>query len=190
VSALRLGPASITVFLALSAGCAHAPRGTALRDDPTADSLAAGMGDNVRQMVTEVRAATARFRDIDSAVAAGYPREVARCYVDSMGAMGYHHVNRALADSTLDVWHPEILLYERGDDGAYRLTAVEYIVPYRIWAANSDSIPTVHGQRLHHVDEVNTWGLHVWAWKRNPAGLFANWNPDVHCPPGTPLGLR
>ena len=23
--------------------------------------------------------------------------------------------------------------------------------------------------------------LHVWAWKDNPNGTFANWNPDVSC---------
>jgi hypothetical protein len=31
---------------------------------------------------------------------------------------------------------------------------------------------------LHHYD------LHVWLWKKNPAGLFSATNPDVKCPPG------
>ena len=49
------------------------------------------------------------------------------------GAMGYHHVNRALVTKNLEVEHPQILLYERTPDGKYNITAVEYIVPYRLW---------------------------------------------------------
>jgi len=25
------------------------------------------------------------------------------------------------------------------------------------------------------------WALHVWAWRENPSGLYANWNPKVSC---------
>jgi len=25
------------------------------------------------------------------------------------------------------------------------------------------------------------YDLHVWAWQANPAGTFAEWNPNVHC---------
>ena len=25
------------------------------------------------------------------------------------------------------------------------------------------------------------YSQHVWAWKRNPAGPLAMWNPNVHC---------
>jgi hypothetical protein len=28
------------------------------------------------------------------------------------------------------------------------------------------------------------YDLHVWLFKPNPAGVFASWNPRVHCPPG------
>ncbi len=59
-------------------------------------------------------------------------------------------------------------------------------MPYRLWPADSDSIPTVRGQRLHRVDEVSVWGLHVWLWKENPAGLFADWNLTVSCPRARP----
>jgi len=24
--------------------------------------------------------------------------------------------------------------------------------------------------------------LHVWIWRENPSGMFADWNPTVHCP--------
>jgi hypothetical protein len=26
------------------------------------------------------------------------------------------------------------------------------------------------------------YSLHVWVWKHSPAGMFAMWNPTVHCP--------
>jgi hypothetical protein len=31
------------------------------------------------------------------------------------------------------------------------------------------------GMPIHH-------DLHLWLWKHNPSGLFAMWNPRVHCP--------
>jgi hypothetical protein len=30
-------------------------------------------------------------------------------------------------------------------------------------------------------DHFDFWALHVWAWRRNPAGLFADWNPNLEC---------
>ena len=29
---------------------------------------------------------------------------------------------------------------------------------------------------------IKHYDLHVWLWKKNPAGLFAPTNPDVRCP--------
>ena len=26
------------------------------------------------------------------------------------------------------------------------------------------------------------WYLHVWAWRKNPEGMFADFNPAVQCP--------
>lgn len=30
-------------------------------------------------------------------------------------------------------------------------------------------------------EALNIWYIHVWAWKRKPLGLFADWNPMVKC---------
>ena len=47
--------------------------------------------------LARLRTAIRPFQVLDSAVAAGYPREVAQCLVhEHHGAMGYHHVNRRL----------------------------------------------------------------------------------------------
>jgi len=58
---------------------------------------------------------------------------------------------------------PQILLYERFPSGEYRLNAVEFIIPYRLWAPDSVA-PILMGQRLHHEDNLKIWYLHVWAW--------------------------
>jgi hypothetical protein len=153
-------------------------------DDAVTARLARGFPGEVRDGVARVRAATARFHNLDSAVAAGYPREVARCLADlHHGAMGFHHLNRALLDAQIEVERPEILLYERHDDGSYTLNGVEYIVPYSRWPRDSVA-PTVLGQSLLRSDDLRLWYLHMWAWKENSLGLFANWNPAVTCPAG------
>jgi hypothetical protein len=133
--------------------------------------------------LARLRAATRSFQNLDSAVAAGYVRDVPDCLVhEHHGAMGYHHANRALADAKVDVEHPEILLYERAPNGAYRLNGVEFIVPYRAWPRDSIA-PIVFDQHMKHEDNLNIWYLHVWAWSDNPDGLFADFNPLVHCSP-------
>lgn len=132
--------------------------------------------------LARLREATRPFHSLDSAVAAGYVRDVPDCLVhEHHGAMGYHHVNRALADAKADVEHPEILLYERLPNGDYRLNGVEFIVPYRAWPRDSTP-PVLMGQRLKHEDNLNIWYLHVWAWSDNADGLFADFNPAVQCP--------
>lgn len=129
-----------------------------------------------------LRNATRPFRNLDAAVAAGYAPAVADCLVhEEHGAMGYHHVNRALADARVETDRPEILLYERLPNGEYRLNGVEYIVPYRAWPRDSTP-PVAFGQTMRHEDNLQLWYLHVWAWTENRDGLFANFNPAVQCP--------
>lgn len=135
----------------------------------------------IRRDLDRVRAATSSFRVLDSAVAAGYARDVPRCLAHAHhGAMGYHHANRALMDARVDVERPEILTYTRTEDGQYRLTGVEYVVPYS--AVPRDATPpSVMGQSLRPSDALKIWYLHAWIWEKNPSGLFADWNPNVKC---------
>ena len=83
-------------------------------------------------------------------------------------------------DARVEVEKPEILLYERRGD-QYALNGVEYIIPFTRWPRDSVT-PTVMGQPLRRNEELKLWYLHMWAWTRNPAGLFADWNPEVRCP--------
>jgi hypothetical protein len=141
----------------------------------------AAMDPDVARDLARVRAATAPFKDLAAAQAAGYPTATPPCLSDPMqGGMGHHYVNRAKVDSLLDVEHPEILLYAPADDGKSKLVAVEYIIPYRILPKESKA-PTIFGQALKQSDGLGLWYLHVWAWEDNSAGLFADWNPAVKC---------
>ena len=135
--------------------------------------------------VTRLRAATAPFRVLDNAVAAGYPREVKDCIVhEHHGSMGYHHLNAKYVDGTLVPEHPQFLLYQRLANGTYQLNGAEFIVPYRFWPRDSTA-PVFMGQKLLREDAFKYWYLHVWAWNANPDGVFADFNPNVSCLPGT-----
>ncbi|HEX4684087.1 MAG TPA: hypothetical protein VH277_15330 [Gemmatimonadaceae bacterium] len=162
----------ICIVMVIAAACARAP---------SAEPSQAGTEVTAQRDMERLRAATRPFRSLDSAVAAGYPREVADCIVHAHhGAMGYHHLNRALVDASADVEHPEILLYERLPDETYRLNGVEFIVPYRFHGRDSTP-PEVMGQTMKREDNLKYWYLHVWAWIPNAEGMFADFNPDVRC---------
>ncbi len=166
--ALRLVVAGSVIVVA---ACASAPaRG------PAVDPKVAGD-------LERLRAATAPFRDLGAAQAAGYPTATPACLSDStLGGMGHHYVNRAHVDGRLELEHPEILLYAPVPNGAPKLVAVEYIIPYRILSRDAEA-PRIFGQALQRSDPLKLWYLHVWVWEENPAGLFADWNPKVACPP-------
>jgi hypothetical protein len=137
------------------------------------------------EAIERVRRATAAFHAIDEAVKAGYPAAVAQCVSHPQaGAMGFHHLNRGLLDGRIEPERPEILLYSREADGRYVLNGVEYVVPYSAHPPEA-APPTALGQPLTRSDGLSIWYLHVWIWKDNPSGMFADWNPLVSCDAGT-----
>jgi hypothetical protein len=136
----------------------------------------------LRQDLATLRRVTAPFHDFKVAAAAGWSAQITPCMVDPGGAggMGFHYGNTALIDGSVRVDQPELLLYEPERHGRLRLVAVEYIIPYT--AHSRDAAPPVlFGQQFLQNDTFQLWGLHVWVWKENPSGLFANWNPRVSC---------
>jgi hypothetical protein len=141
--------------------------------------LPSGFGDAVDRDVARVRAATARFESTEAAEAAGYKRVTDCVEHQPAGAMGYHFENAALLDATLDVDHPEVLVYEKKPDGAFKLNGVEFLVPIAAWTAAEP--PRIMGQALKRADRLGIWYLHVWTWEASPSGLFADWNPNVRC---------
>ena len=97
-----------------------------------------------------------------------------------LGGMGFHFGKTTAIDATADVLEPEVLLYEPEKNGSLRLVAVEYIIPYALRPRNGPP-PTLFGQPFVQNDAFELWGLHAWVWRNNPAGMFADWNPDVNC---------
>ncbi len=159
----------------------HDEHATNPRVAPADRPAARAMPPSVAADIARLRAATAAYRSLDAAVAAGYERDVARCIAHpQLGGMGYHHQNAALLDGRLEVERPEILVYRRAPNGGYELTGVEYEVPYAV-APRDSAPPTIMGQSLKPFDAIKMWYLHVWPWLENPAGVFADWNPSVTC---------
>ena len=141
--------------------------------------LPSGLGDAVDRDVAKVRDATAGFATTPAAEAAGYARVTDCVENQPAGAMGYHFQNNALLDTTLDVGHPEVLVYEKKPDGVFKLNGVEFLVPIPAWT--SAEPPRIMGQALKKADRLGIWYLHVWTWAPSPSGLFADWNPNVKC---------
>ena len=123
----------------------------------------------------QARAATARYRHIKNAFKDGY--------VDInvvVPNMGYHFMKSELtADGVFDVRKPEILVYNKNEDGSFELGALEYAVPI-------DVTPDVAPEGFTGTDDVwerNTdfglWLVHAWVWKNNPDGTFNPTNPLV-----------
>jgi hypothetical protein len=132
--------------------------------------------------ITALREATRPYHDVAAAVRSGYAAEVPACIVhEHHGAMGYHHINRSYITRDLTVERPQFLHYERLPGGDYRLNGVEFFIPYRLWPRDSTR-PMFLGQQLKREDTFQYWYLHVWAWRENPEGMFADFNPVVRCP--------
>ena len=141
--------------------------------------LPSSFGEVVDRDIMTIRDATAKFKTTEAAEAAGYKRVTGCVQHQPAGAMGYHFQNNDLLDTTLDLEHPEVLVYEKMSDGTFQLNGVEFLVPISAW--KSAEPPRIMGQALIKVDSIGFWFLHVWTWKPNPSGLFAPWNPDVKC---------
>jgi len=135
--------------------------------------------------------ASARYRDVDEAVAAGYAefadaKKVACIAQPGRGAMGVHYVNGALVgDARLDPRRPEALVYAPRPGGRMQLVALEYIVFQKAWRKLEP--PAMFGRTFDYVPKGNRyglppfWALHAWVWKANPAGSLMAWNPNVSC---------
>ena len=169
---------SVLVLLFVTGGCAGH---TAVPASASVAQLTEGFDASVRRDVETLRGATSKFHELSAAEAAGYPTKMPTCVADStMGGMGHHLIDRQLIDDKLEIERPEMLIYAPSANGKVELVAVEYIVPYR-FLASTEKPPRLFGQELKRYDQYNYWELHVWAWRRNAAGLFADWNPAVKC---------
>ncbi|HLU07877.1 MAG TPA: hypothetical protein VKZ91_15065 [Woeseiaceae bacterium] len=97
-------------------------------------------------------------------------------------------VNRAGSGRSLvDPSQPEIVIYEPRPNGRLRLVGADFLTLVDAWHAMNEAPPELMGQLTHRFESPNRYGLpafytlHVWAWKENPLGTFANWHSRVSC---------
>jgi hypothetical protein len=139
-----------------------------------------------------VHKATAQFRDINAALAAGFVQATPCVSGPDFGAMGVHFVlGSRINAGTLNATEPEALIYEPLPNGAFRLVGVEFIILASVWQTQipqgSTATPALEGHLMNFVGAPNRYGLpafyelHVWAWEHNPVGSFADWNTQVSC---------
>lgn len=124
-----------------------------------------------------------------------------------LGAMGIHFVRMDLlgitsppnprvdgAGTHTDFRKPSILIYEPQADGSLELVAVENLVFAKAWKeAGHAAPPSFHGvvydtmidDPKTPVDEAHNFephhDRHVWIYRANPNGVFAQFNPAVTC---------
>ena len=143
---------------------------------------AAGSGPN--PLADKVRAANSRFVDVKAATAEGYAPIPCASGITG-GAMGIHYVNgKLIEDGQIDISRPEAVMYEPKADRSLELVAVEYIT--------HKGPAELDGHLFSFTGAPNRYGLdpfyelHVWAWRDNPTGAFADMNPNVSCDAAVP----
>ena len=147
----------------------------------TAVVLLAGCGNDSgteAQDLATLRSLTEPYRSFDAGKAAGYDAPFMGCFANDSGAMGIHYQNTGIdLTDTPTVSKPPFLMYEPLQDGTMQLVGVEYVKA----APSTDPAPTLFEQSFTYNTGLQVWALHVWLWKSNPSGLYANWNPTVSC---------
>ncbi len=176
----------------------------------TAQSVAKAQGNSeVNRELARVRAATAKYHDVNIALEDGF--EISgngACVEDADGLEGIAYFNRArILQQGVILEEPELLFYVPTGDGNVRLVAVGYFnrvlyidtrgfIP-GIFPSRSNPLPsylqevsgpfTLFNQPpdgpLQVVPGETVWfyGLHVWVWSSNPSGMFALGNPRLNC---------
>lgn len=157
----RLVPGALLLATASAAMLAAAPLPQDVADRIDASSTPAPG----EASLAEVRAATARFQDVEVALAAGYvPTETCEMAEmmgepAEMGGMGVHYVRPDLLGITAppnpridgagihtDFTNPSVLIYMPTEQGDMELVAVENLVFEKAWTeAGNVGAPTFHG---------------------------------------------
>ena len=109
------------------------------------------------------KSATARFHDVEQAKAAGYTVTVLdkaglTCIAQpGEGAMGIHLLNPSAARRDDRRGEPELLVYERRNDGSMKLVALEYLVFQSAWTPAGR--PSLFGQPFDEIKADNRYGI-------------------------------
>jgi hypothetical protein len=137
---------------------------------------------DLRQELAALHPLFARYHDLDKAIADGYGF-VGPCVSDpALGGMGDHYspnadVDFGRGDGSYALDKPQYLVYAPQKNGGRRLAALDYTVPYEKW--HSADPPAFFGLPFTRNDGFGVWMFHIWLFEHNPAGMFANFNPQV-----------
>jgi len=121
----------------------------------------------------QAKIATAKYNNFDNAINDGY--QDINVIVPEMG---HHYLKMDNLNATFEYDKPEILVYNKEENGRMKLVALEYAVPIALspnapsgFTGNDDHWAVYQGQ---------LWTLHAWVWEYNPNGVFNPTNPLVH----------
>jgi len=132
------------------------------------------LGAATLQELAAARAATAKYHDVDRAIADGYIN-----VNDYEPGEGFHYVKPPLIDGTFSPDEPEVLLYAPvPNENRLALVAVEYAVPL---ALTPTPPPGFSGDAdvWRRNEEIGVWELTAWVWLHNSNGMFTHTNPRV-----------
>ena len=130
--------------------------------------------------LAQVKRATAKYHNIDSAYADGY--------IDAnfyLAGVGCHLINPGYLDGSFELTKPELLIYKDctpGQGGKAEFRAIEYAT--FCGGPPTCTLPVPEG--LSGDADIWTpgpnsalWTLHVWTWRHNPDGIFVKVNPRI-----------
>jgi hypothetical protein len=134
---------------------------------------------NPERAIAGLRRATARYHNLNVALADGFvllhPCEVR----PGEGVVGAVYVNLARLDGRLDLDRPEALIYEESANQRAKLVGAEFAIPYTLWTKKEP--PVFLGHSFQTEDEFGVFALHAWIWRPNPNGMFAEAHPGISC---------
>src|SRR4051812_39748796 len=170
-----------------------------------------GQGDSdLNKQIARLRAVTAKYHDLDTALADGFTLQPGGCRVahDGSGGLGFQYINLPrFLSAEVDADEPEFMSYIPTGDGNVRLVGIAYTNR----AFYRDTRPTdTPGYRAGnfvwtqpvvpaYLQEVSgpfslfgqdarlifsgrwLYLLTVWPWSPNPNGMFADGNPSLTC---------
>ncbi len=135
--------------------------------------LSSSNASKLQKELALARSATAKYHDIDMAMADGYGD--IHVVVQNMG---YHYMKIENVSHTFDPAKPALLVYSKNPvNGKMGLVAVEYAIP------NTDPRPegfTGDADVWENNTDFGLWLCHAWVWYNNPNGMFNEFNPRVH----------
>jgi hypothetical protein len=194
---------ALVCFAILQTACSPAVEDSAEQNAaPAEPSLEAVRAATERFRDVNVALAEGYLRDptnsCETADMMGLPKEE--------GAMGVHYFRPDLLGITeveplvngtgthTDFLNPGVLIYEPQADGSMELVAVENLTFMKAWEEGGNTAPpSFHGVAYDRMvndpstelDEAHGFAAHydrhVWVYRENPNGVFAQFNPAVSC---------